>query len=345
MRSRLTSIVLSVALAIPGVGVGVLATVLAAKPAGAVSTTASWTDNSSGWDRSSSPTIADVNNDGTADIVIGHQDGWLRVVSGVSGHNVPGWPQKAIINGANGTAIDSTPAVADLFKDGTKKIVVGVGSTWVHNQQGGVIIFNANGSRHCVFQTRDFGNVYANTGVADGYSDPVFSSPAIGDINGDGYPDIVFGSFDLHVYAIDRNCHKLIDYNIEDSTWSSPALYDVDGDGRQEIFIGGDQTAGGAIDWSGGEFRALKYVPGAPGNAVELWKNRINDTVWSSPAIGDIDGDGRVEVVVGAGFSYQRSDGRKIFAWHLDDGSAVRGWPQATGGSTMPSPALGDLDR
>ena len=272
MRSRLTSIALSVALALPGVGVGVLATALTAKPAGAVSKTASWTDNSSGWDRSSSPTIADVNNDGTADVVIGHQDGWLRVVSGVNGHNVPGWPQKAIINGANGTAIDSTPTVADLFKDGQKKIVVGVGSTWVHNQQGGVIIFNANGTRHCVFQTRDFGNVYANTGVADGYSDPVFSSPAVGDINGDGYPDIVFGSFDFHVYAIDRNCHTLIDYNIEDSTWSSPALYDVDGDGRQEIFIGGDQTAGGAIDWSGGEFRALKYVPrraGQHGRALE----------------------------------------------------------------------------
>ena len=121
MRSRLTSIALSVALAIPGVGVGVLATVLAAKPAGAVSQTASWTDNSSGWDRSSSPTIADVNNDGTADVVIGHQDGWLRVVSGVSGHNVPGWPQKAIINGANGTAIDSRPRSPTCSRTGRRR--------------------------------------------------------------------------------------------------------------------------------------------------------------------------------------------------------------------------------
>ena len=39
------------------------------------STTRRGPTNSSGWDRSSSPTIADVNGDGRNDIVIGHQDG------------------------------------------------------------------------------------------------------------------------------------------------------------------------------------------------------------------------------------------------------------------------------
>ncbi|HMC68950.1 MAG TPA: VCBS repeat-containing protein, partial [Mycobacteriales bacterium] len=37
------------------------------------------------------------------------------------------------------------------------------------------------------------------------------------------------------------------------------------------------------------------------------------------------------------------SDGHKVFAWHVDDGSTLTGWPVTTGGSTMPSPALGDL--
>ena len=55
---------------------------------------------------------------------------------------------------------------------------------------------------------------------------------------------LAFGSFDGHIYAIDRNCNKILDENVEDSVWSSPALYDIDGDGRKEIFIGGDQDAG-----------------------------------------------------------------------------------------------------
>jgi hypothetical protein len=325
---------MSVALMTP-VAMGALASI--APAAGAVTTTATWTHTSAGWNRSSSPTIADITGDGVPEVIFGHQDGKLRVVNGSTGASVSGWPRQT------GAAIDGSPAVADLFKNGSKKIVVPLGSTWKRNQRGGVIVYNPDGSKRCTFRTRDTGNVWANTGRPDGYNDPVFSSPAIGDVNGDGYSDIVFGSFDLRIYAIDRSCHKLIDYNVEDSVWSSPALRDVDGDGRMEIFIGADQYAGGAIDWSGGEFRALQWSPSAPGGAIELWKRQIGDTIFSSPALGDIDGDGRVEVVVGAGFFYHRDDGKRIYAWHADDGSTVPGWPVTTGGYTMPAPALGDL--
>jgi hypothetical protein len=162
-------------------------------------------------------------------------------------------------------------------------------------------------------------------------------------VDGDGHPDIVFGAWDLRVHAIDRNCRELsgFPYNVDDTEWSSPALYDVDGDGRMEIFIGGDQSPGGISDWSGGEFRALDW---ANGGVRELWRTRTDDVITSSPAIGDIDGDGRLEAVVGAGDFYHRGDSTKVFAWHIDDGSAVAGWPVNTGAVTYSSPALGDLD-
>jgi hypothetical protein len=305
-----------------------------------VSATPAWTVNSSGWDRSSSPTIADVNGDGRRDIVIGHENGLLHVINAANGHDLPGWPQQT------GTAIDSTAAVGDLFKDGRQEIAVGLGSTFVKNQQGGVRIYNANGSLHCTFRTLDYFNIWNGSGNPDGYGDGVYSSPAIGDVNGDGYPDVVFGAFDLHVHAIDRNCHQILSDTVEDTVWSSPALYDVNGDGRLDILIGGDQTAGGAINWSGGEFRAISYTAGSSPSCThcrEIWKHQLNDTMWSSGAIGDVDGDGRPEVVVGGGHFFNRPDGKKVYAWHVDDGSVVRGWPVSTAGSTMPSPALGDL--
>jgi hypothetical protein len=316
---------------------------LAAAPAHAANPSLAWAQTLSGWNRSSSPTIADVSGDGIPEIVIGHQDGYLRVLNAANGQNIAHWPQPvSAIAGGPPTAIDGTAAVADLDKNGTNEIVVPLGSTWKQNQQGGVVVLNRDGTTRCRYRTGDEGNIWANTPGPDGYSDAVYSSPAIGDVNGDGAPDIVFGAFDLRVHAIDRNCHPLsgFPYNVEDSVWSSPALYDVNGDGRVEILIGGDQMAGGFIDWSGGEFRAIQWTPTG---ARELWKRQLNDTMWSSPALGDINGDGRVEVVVGGGHFYHRSDGVKVFAWHADDGSAVPGWPIATFGSTMPSPALGDV--
>ena len=237
-----------------------------------------------------SPTIADVNGDGRPDIVIGHQDGLLHVISGATGHDLPGWPRQT------GSAIDSTPAVGDLFRNGAQEIVVGLGSTWVPNQQGGVAIYNANGSLHCIYRTADYFNIWTNNPHPDGFADAVYSSPAIGDVNGDGYPDIVFGGFDLHIHAIDRNCNSIMSDYTEDTVWSSPALYDINGDGRLDILIGGDQSPGGLINWSGGEFRAIEWTPTSTGLCTHCrvsWKRQINDTITSSPAVGDIDGDGR----------------------------------------------------
>jgi hypothetical protein len=197
-----------------------------------------------------------------------------------------------------------------------------------------VVVFRKDGSVKCRHESR---------GWAGNNDNGVYSTPALGDVDGDGFRDIVFGGWDLYVHALDRNCNELPGFpvNVEDSTWSSPALYDSDGDGRLEIFIGSDQMAGGAIDWSGGEFRALDW---RNGTVVELWKRRIDDVFHSSPAIGDIDGDGSMEVVTGGGNYYNRGDGRKVFAFNIHDGSDQGGFPVVTGAQTNSSPAIGDVN-
>ncbi len=303
---------------------------VAPEPAGAA-VTLQWSQQTAGWNRSSSPTIADVNGDGVNDIVIGHQDGYVRVLDAATGNNLPGWPQPAATRPGAAVPVDSTPAVGDIDRDGANEVVVGAGSTW-NRQNGGVVVFRRDGSIKCRHESLNYVN----------NDNGVYSSPSLGDIDGDTYPDIVFGGWDLYVHALDRNCNELpgFPYMVEDSTWGSPALYDVDGDGRMEIYIGSDQTAGGAIDWIGGEYRALDYVDG---KVVEMWKRRTGDVFHSSTAIGDIDGDGDMELVVGGGDFYHHPDGRKIWALNINDGSDQGGWPIQTGGQTNSSPALGDL--
>ena len=66
------------------------------------------------------------------------------------------------------------------------------------------------------------------------------------------------------------------------------------------------------------------------------WPKTTGSDVHSSSALGDIDGDGDIEVVVG-------SWDKKVYAWH-HDGSDVTGWPRLTGNYVNSSPVLGDID-
>jgi len=66
-----------------------------------------------------------------------------------------------------------------------------------------------------------------------------------------------------------------------------------------------------------------------------MWKFKTGDYIRSSPALGDLDKDGYLDVVVGSGDRY-------VYALSGKDGSLM--WKFGTGYSVQSSPALGDLD-
>ncbi|HWP45856.1 MAG TPA: fibronectin type III domain-containing protein [Candidatus Limnocylindrales bacterium] len=66
------------------------------------------------------------------------------------------------------------------------------------------------------------------------------------------------------------------------------------------------------------------------------WPIDVGAVVNSSPVLGDLDGDGCLEIIIG-------SDNGKVYAWKAD-GTPLPGWPVSTGDSVRSSPALADLD-
>ena len=327
-----------------------------------------WEFELPGLNLSSSPVIADIDSDGRNEIVFGHRDGKLRAYESDGSLKweasaVPGPSQELCWPQSTPSAIDSSPAVADIDNDGVVEVVVGVGSASLEarGQNGSVIAFDGRtGTIEWSFnQSRDTGNIWdGQTPELDGWCEATFATPAIGDVNGDGAVDIVFGSYDFYIWAIDGHGNPLAGFpiNSDDTVWSSPALFDSDDDGDVEIFIGGDSTPGGYVDHLGGIFRAIDYQDGKP---VTMWTRRANDVFHSSPAIGDINGDGRFEAVTGTGDNWhivcnQRaselcgpndgSDHSKVWAFHLDDGTNVAGWPVSAADTVWSSPSLGDLD-
>ncbi len=159
---------------------------------------------------------------------------------------------------------------------------------------------------------------------------PVESSPAASDISGDGLRDIVFGSDDRSVYAIDHEGRLLWRHATGGMVKASPSIGDVNGDGRADVVIGSDDGRLYALDragdtiWSYKTPRPVRSSPviadldGVPGMEVVFgsmdgniycldgatgrlkWAYETAEAIESSPTLYDIDGDGKKEIIIGS---------------------------------------------
>lgn len=286
----------------------------------------------------SSPAVGDFVAPGKPSIIAGYSDGWVRVTDAATGA-----PQWSFNTGAG--AVQASPVVTDVNGDGKLDAVLA-------NTRGDIWVV-----------TPSTGSAWFHTTIGSGaVNNGAFATPAVADINGDGYKDIVETGWDqmLHVWSTNPASfgRELPGFplHLQDTSWSSPAVADVDKDGKPEIIFGYD------CDGAPGQYCRTRYnsyggfvtVIRSNGSIQPGWPRFVpHQVVWSTPAVADINGDGWLDVVVGTGnMNATMYDGGKqpmdgghvVNAFTGRNGATLPGWPSGIQANATGSPVVADLD-
>jgi hypothetical protein len=234
----------------------------------------------------SSVAVADVNGDGHPDILVANGNGTVGVLLG----NGDGTFQTAITYGAGGGGT-FTVAVGDLRGNGILDVVV---------------------ANSCIDQDCD-GDVGVLLGNGDGTFQPAVTYPtgyeamavAIGDMNGDGKPDILVGS--AYWVCGPKECYTAGQVGVllgnGDGTFQpateypsgepypdSLAIADLRGDGKLDVVAASMFYSNAGVLLGNGDGTLQPVVTYGSGGSSDVWRGGV--------AVADVNQDGKPDLVV-----------------------------------------------
>jgi hypothetical protein len=174
----------------------------------------------------SSPAVADVDGDGTYEIIVASDRTGGRVhVLRADGASMPGWP--TYVPTISGTGRTASPVVGDLVGDSRLEIVY-------PGSDGVLVALDHLGEPLPGFPVTFYPNA----------SEATQSTPSLADIDGDGQLEILFGdeSGAVHGYNHDGTQVDGFPIQLPGEVRSTPTVWDVDLDGMIEVMVQGWDT-------------------------------------------------------------------------------------------------------
>jgi serine/threonine protein kinase len=255
----------------------------------------------------------DLNQDGIPDVAFGTKSGDVIVVNGATGDEL--WSYRVTTQMDAAVNVD----IVDVNDDGVLEVIAAGKGDYTTNQQAIIIAFDRSGTylwqaQGIYEEVTDLGygdvdndgdtDVIAAVGtypwgggelmIMDGatgshsWSEGLGSGTPqgldIGDVDGDGYLDVVVENYDNKVFLLDGFSGELL-WEREKSWYGRDVVIaDIDDDGTQEIISGAGQIV--VFDPNGNQ----EWMAGIEEEGMDI-------------SVGDINGDGRIEVILSSGFS------------------------------------------
>ena len=223
-------------------------------------------------------------------------------------NEIQGWG----LDGNNRVNFDSgTAVITDVDNNGSLEVIISgrtyvAGNSFPPSLYNGIYIFNGDRSRFT--NDYDWTVVPVDTGapLSESYDtiESCVPNTVVVDIDGDGEKEILYPSYDgkMHCFWLDKTEKHNWPYSVKKTTEnfirfaSEPVVADLDNDGYAEIIFASwvqkDQTD------KTGKLHILDYQ-GTPLQEIDLpVKSGSWNGALAAPALGDIDGDPDLEVVV-----------------------------------------------